>query len=107
MSGGSYEYLFAKEAYGNGGPRSMSIWDFEAELGHMMERLAELGYAEDAARETEDLRAIMRQAQVRMQARIDRLRGVWHAVEWWESGDSGEDGVREELAKYRGEQPLA
>lgn len=108
MSGGSYSYLFTKDSESSGDPdRSMSIWDAEEEVERMAARLAGIGYAEDAARETEELLLIMRQARVRVQARLDRLSGVWHAVEWWDSGDSGEDGVRAVLGKYRGESPAS
>jgi hypothetical protein len=102
MSGGSYSYLFVKDAGSSNGPdRSMSIWDAEGEVERMAARLAALDYAEDAARETEELLLIMRQARVRVQARLHRLSGVWHAVEWCDSGDSGEDGIKASLEKYR------
>lgn len=95
MSGGSYDYLAYKSV--------SDLIDRDGELRSMADRLAGLGYARDAARETEDLILTLRQFQNRIQTRIDRLSGVWHAVEWWDSGDSGEDYVKEELAKYRGE----
>lgn len=100
MSGGSYNYL-------------CHAWDLDDLLEHraglekMSARLAGLGWAEDAARETEELLVMLRQWQVRAETRMERLREVWKAVEWWDSGDWGEDQVRAALAKYRGdkEQP--
>lgn len=96
MSGGSYNYLYSKDT-------DMGLLNEEAELDSMAQRLAGLGYAEDAARETEEILLLIRQAKVRIDTRAQRLRGIWHAVEWWDSADSGEDGVQAELAKYRGD----
>lgn len=95
MSGGSYEYL-----------QSMELDDFirtEEQLLRMRDRLSGLGYAEDAALETERLIQMLRQAKVRLSVKIERLGPVWKAVEWWDSGDSGEDQVKSALKEYRGE----
>jgi hypothetical protein len=93
MSGGSYDYLFAQE--------SSDLLAHEGNLEAMSARLAGLGYAQDAARETEELLVIIRQVRVRLQVRMDRVKGVWRAIEWWDSADSGEDAVRDALARYR------
>lgn len=96
MSGGSYNYLFTVQ----------DLEDLQAKRGSledMAERLAELGYAQDAARETEELLLLFRQWETRAQVRIRRLTDVWHAVEWWDSNDGSEEDVRQTLAKYRGE----
>ena len=96
MSGGSYNYL-------------CHVWDLDDLLEHrsdlesMSARLAGLGYAEDAARETDELLVMLRQWQVRAEVRLKRLRDVWKAVEWWDSADSSEAAVLEALEKYRGE----
>ena len=95
MSGGSYNYL----CYTDGD----TIWNNIGNLSDMSARLAGLGYADDAARETEELLVMMRQARNRIETRIKRLSDVWRAVEWWDSGDSGEDHVRLALARYRAE----
>src|SRR3990167_4985840 len=86
MSGGSFNYLYAK------------YWpdianECDGELRNMADELAALGYAEDAAAETEELILIMRQAAVRVRTRQDRLKAVWKAVEWWKSSDSGEEAI--------------
>lgn len=97
MSGGSYNYL-------------CNTWDLDRLLEHegdleaMSLRLAGLGYAGDAARETEELLLLLRQWKNRAEARVERLRGVWKAIEWWDSSDWGEDDVRKALTKYRGDQ---
>lgn len=96
MSGGSYNYLCDAD-----------IEDLlngkQVDLDEMSARLVGLGYAEDAARETEELILMLRQFKVRADVRLRRLRDVWHAVEWWDSCDYSEDQVRQALAKYRGE----
>lgn len=94
MGGGSYNYLYSKE------PDELLRGGWE-DLEHMARRLARLGYAADAAGETEELLLILRQVQVRLEARQRRLADIWRAVEWWDSGDSGEDGVKAALAQYR------
>ena len=96
MSGGSYNYLYT----------AMDLEDLQArrhDLEDMATRLAGLGYAQDAARETEELLLLFRQWETRAAVRLKRLTDVWHAVEWWDSNDSGEDAVREALTKYRGD----
>lgn len=96
MSGGSYNYLcYVHEA--------RDLVDRDGDLDDMSKRLAGLGYAPDAARETEDLLLLMRQWRNRVEARMDRLREVWKAVEWWDSADWSEDQLREALKTYRGE----
>lgn len=97
MSGGSYNYLFAKDD----APRLMESG--EPDLERMVDRLAALGYAEDAARESMTVLAEMRACQVRLEVMVRRLAGIWRAIEWWDSNDSGEQGVKAALAEYRGQ----
>jgi hypothetical protein len=97
MSGGSYNYLC----------RAQDLEDINgkrATLREMADRLAGLGYAQDAAAETEELLVLLQQWEVRAQVRIKRLSEVWKAVEWLDSGDYGEGEVREALAEYRGDE---
>jgi hypothetical protein len=99
VSGGSYDYL----CWANELDR---LLEKQHHLAEMADRLAELGYADDAAFETTDLLLTLRQWQVRARTHVKRLEGVWKAVEWWDSADWGEEQVKEALAKYRGdEQP--
>lgn len=95
MSGGSYDYICFASAD--------DLLAKKIEIQEMADRLAELGYAEDAAKETMALLLTLRQFENRIKAMQERLSGVWKAVEWWDSCDSGEDRVHEELKKYRGE----
>jgi hypothetical protein len=96
MSGGSYNYLC--HTYDLAG-----LLDRHADLEEMSERLAGLGYAQDAARETEELLVQLRQWRNRAEVRMERLRDVWKAVEWWDSNDYSEDQVQDALKAYRGE----
>jgi 3-methyladenine DNA glycosylase AlkD len=94
MSGGSYNYLY-------------DVCDLEdlqskqSSLRDMADRLAGLGYAQDAAAETEELLTLFYQWQTRAGVRIRRLEHTWKAVEWWDSCDSSEDAVKKALAAYR------
>lgn len=98
MSGGSFNYLCNRDA----DDIDEALGDLEA----MRDRLVALGY-DDAARETDELRLIVRLHQVRRKTILDRMRAVWRAVEWFDSGDSGPNVVREALTKYRGEEKPA
>ncbi|WP_405925424.1 hypothetical protein [Streptomyces sp. NBC_00035] len=94
MSGGSYNYLYDV----------LDLEDLQArqhDLEAMAERLAGLGYAQDAARETEELLVLLRQWQTRVGVRVSRLTDLWRAVERWDSADSSEDKVKGALAIYR------
>jgi hypothetical protein len=96
MSGGSYNYLFTAH----------DLEDLHArrhDLEEMANRLAGLGYAQDAARETEELLVLFRQWETRAAVRMRRLADIWHAVEWRDSNDSSETRIQEALAKYRGD----
>lgn len=78
------------------------IGSMQTQLQEMADRLAKLGYADDAAKETMETLQEIRQARNRIQTRIDRLSDIWRAVEWWDSCDTTEEGVKKALAKYRG-----
>ena len=93
MSGGSYNYLCNRMAD--------EILQIEGDIENMTERLASLGYAKDAAKETALLLARMRTFEVYVETAMERLRDVWKAVEWWDSADWGEDEVKQALEKYR------
>lgn len=95
MSGGSYNYLFTKDAH--------DIMAYDGELSDMCDRLAGLGYADDVAREATELLLVTRQSRVRIESIQKRISDVFHAVEWWDSGDGGEDTLAKALARYRGE----
>lgn len=95
MSGGSYNYLCYQDAD--------ALLNRDGDLQEMADRLAGLGYANDAAKETQSLLLEIRRCKNRIQSVAERLEPVWHAIEWWDSNDWGEDQVKAAIAKYRGE----
>lgn len=97
MSGGSYNYL-SYVTYDD----LSDLLDHRRDLEEMVERLAGLGYAQDAAEESLHLLRDLRKWEVNAGVAVKRLRDIWHAVEWWDSADSTEEAVLEALAKYRG-----
>lgn len=94
MSGGSYDYLCYKDP-----DQLMSCTD---QLQSISDRLAGLGYAPDAAAEVQELLLTIRQYDNRISSMMNRLTDVMRSVEWWDSGDCGEDAVKKSLEKYRG-----
>jgi phosphoglycolate phosphatase-like HAD superfamily hydrolase len=97
VSGGSYEYLFVKDA------DEILGYSAKTNLRAMADRLTEIGDADDAAGETEDIIAMIAQFERRVAVRLRRLSGVWRAVEWMDSNDSGIEEVRAALNEYRGD----
>lgn len=98
MSGGSYDYLcWARDLE--------DLSQKQYSLREMADRLAGLGYAKDAAAETEELLVLLRQWEIRAKTRTERLEAVWKAVEWWDSADWSEARVHEALAAYRRDNP--
>ena len=93
MSGGSYNYLFMRDI--------SRLLDDPSDLDMMAKRLAGLGYAKDAAIETARALEWLRWVDVHWTVVTERLGEVWRAVEWWDSGDSGEEAVEHALAEYR------
>ncbi len=81
-----------------------SIGEMQDELQQMADRLAGLGYADDAARDTLQTLVEVRQARSRIQARLDRLCEVWRAVERWDCNCGSERVVRAAIADYRTEE---
>lgn len=97
MSGGSFNYLYSKDV-----SELMNSMD---DLVAMRDQLAKVGYAQDAARETDELICMINQFQVLIGVRMDRLRSTWQAMEWWKSYDIGEEGFQDSLNDYRGNIP--
>lgn len=88
MSGGSYDYLcYAIDVGDLAGRRG--------DMASMAERLERSGYFA-AARATRNVGLLLDSAMEAANALTD----VWHAVEWADSGDYGEDQVREVIAKF-------
>ena len=82
MSGGSYEYLYMQE------------WSRHVnELRRMKDRLYELGYPEAS-----DMTANYISTLEELDGN-ERLRNLWMAVEWKDSGDYGMEQVHDAAAK--------
>lgn len=93
MSGGSYNYLC--HAF----PEDLSTrMEDIAAVAKRLHQYADEGtpHARLAARATEDVLATLRVAGVL----ADRMNEVWHAIEWRDSCDYGDDDVVEALASW-------
>ncbi|MDX3324767.1 hypothetical protein PV405_08810 [Streptomyces sp. ME02-6979-3A] len=94
MSGGSYNYLYAH-------PQG----DLEARRGSieaMRDRLAglEAEGVPGAARAARLTRYVLIHLDL-AEAKAQELAEVWHAIEWWDSNDYGEDDVHKTLAEWQ------
>ncbi len=89
MSGGSYNYLCYQDL------DTLR----QSNLKAMIERLRELGH-EDAAQESAKIFDLFDEIETIM----DRMREVWHAVEWRDSGDYGRDQTTRIIEEWRNEQ---
>jgi len=94
VSGGSYDYLCWTDQLNE-------LLAKEHQLEAMADRLAGLGYAEDAARETQELLLQLRQWKIRAQTKVKHLEQVWQAVEWHDSGDGSDNQIRAAIHEYR------
>lgn len=94
MSGGSFGYLCYKDVSELMKPSGIS------ELESMVQHLQAYGY-EDIARDTQRLIEYIQSASIRIEVLSENLNGVFHAVEWHESGDIRRDTMIAELEKYR------
>ena len=94
MSGGSYNYL---------GACPPELAGREGDIRDMRDRLRGLG-ANPAAQLAYQRTELVLSMLITAKAVADGLQDVWHAIEWWDSGDWGEDGAMEALEKWRKEQ---
>lgn len=94
MSGGSFDYLCYKDVSELMKPSGIS------ELESMVQHLQAYGY-EDIARDTQRLIEYIQSASIRIEVLSENLNGVFHAVEWHESGDIRRETMIAELEKYR------
>lgn len=97
MSGGSYNYLCL--AAGN-----QQLGDHRGDLRAMVERLEQLARdgVPGAGLAAQRSRSVERHLQLADRL-AETLEDVWHAVEWRDSADWGEDQMREALAKWQAE----
>ncbi len=93
MSGGSFNYLYAKK-------HIEDLANEKDELEKMREALIKYGY-EDIAKDTQRLIEYIKSAECTVETLADMLEEVFHAVEWYESADYGETTMIAILEKYR------
>lgn len=97
MSGGSYGYLYRKDAH----ELVESYCDSDdSALGRMISRLREFD-ADDVADELLDTQLTLRSALRRVDVVMRRCADVMHAIEWCDSSDYSADDVVEALARHR------
>jgi hypothetical protein len=94
VSGGSFNYLYSKDA----SEIHNAIGDLEA----ARDRLAGLGYAEEAAQAVTDILDTIQAFDAVIDVKMSRIGGVLRALEWWDSNDCDEDAVRAAIADFSG-----
>jgi hypothetical protein len=94
MSGGSFNYLFARSA--DELPQHLE------DLSNMASYLTVLD-AHDAAAETEDVVRYILHARRQVEARMAHLADVWKSAECHASGDRSRAQLDQELERYRAE----
>lgn len=92
MSGGSLKYLCYKEPE--------ELFNYTGELEDVENILLRYGYT-DIARDVRRLIEYIKSAHVRIDVLSEQLKDVFHAVEWRESCDYGDDTLIEHLELYR------
>lgn len=92
MSGGSFSYLCYKE--------TSELFGCVSDLDSMREALIKYGY-EDIAKDTQRLIEYIKSARCVISSLKELLEPVFHAVEWYESGDYGKETMIEILEEYR------
>lgn len=92
MSGGSHNYLFCKEP--------VDLFYHIEELEMAERDLLRLGYS-DIAKDVRRLIEYLQTAENRISVLARQLRDVFKAVEWYESGDYGDETLTRVLEKYR------
>ena len=97
MSGGSFNHLCHRQ-----------IEELIERIGYtdaldMAEELSKLPDGETAARETLQLFEDLRIVAMRFEARVEKLRPLWRAVEWWKSCDTSKETALEALQEFNGD----
>ena len=98
MSGGAYTTNNHRPVY------YASIEDFVADpdaLDLLVQDLAAIGYANDAAALTDELLIMVRQFTIRANIRLEKLSSIWRALDYWKCQDDGEDGFKANLDEWR------
>lgn len=69
-------------------------------LQDMVDRLNSAGF-KDVAKDTQRLVEYIKSASIRIETLFETLSPVFKAVEWFDSGDWGEETLNNEVLKYR------
>lgn len=94
MSGGSLGYLFCRE------PEELLCATQQENMEAAEQILLCKGY-KDIARDVRRLIEYTRSAENRIAVLHAQLKGVFRAIEWWESGDTGNESLVKSLEAYR------
>lgn len=94
MSGGSWNYLCCKDIDELMNGSSIEL------LQDMVDRLNSAGF-KDVAKDTQRLVEYIKSAKIRIETLFEALSPVFKAVEWFDSGDWGEETLNNEVLKYR------
>lgn len=94
MSGGSFGYLYCKEVEDLFGCSSLE------NMEEMEAYLLRFGY-KDIAKDVRRLIEYIQSAENRISVLHEQLADVFHAVEWYVSGDYGRDTMLKALERYR------
>lgn len=92
MSGGSYDYLYCKDAE--------ELFSKAVDIDDMAETLEKLNYL-DVARDMRRLSEYIKSAYNRVDVLATQLRPIMKAVEWYESCDTSAEDLGKEVEKYR------
>lgn len=92
MSGGSYNYLYC---------RSLGdLIEDPSDLERMRDKLISLGYP-DIAKDTQRLIEYTKSSACVIETLQEKLKDVFHDVEWRSNGDIGDKRLIETLEEYR------
>lgn len=91
MSGGSYDYLYSKDA--------QDIIYRIPDLIRMRDRLIQLDM-KTGAEKVQKLILTVEKYTIEADARMDEMYELMRAVEWMDSGDSGLDSVQKAYEKF-------
>ena len=92
MSGGSHNYLCYAEI--------PDILSRTSDMESMEQSLLSLGYT-DIAKDVRRLIEYCLSAENRISVLFEQLEDVFHAIEWYDSGDIGKESLIERLEQYR------
>jgi hypothetical protein len=93
MSGGSFDYLYCKDAD--------QLPEVIQQIDHMADALDGMGQHMLAVR-TRAVKTRYDEYMEKQQKEMDHLREVWRAIEMWYSCDSDEAGARKVIEEYWG-----